>query len=96
MNYVTFKSFCQSEGVTAINKTVNTNSKGYPFITVLKGKEADCIYFSKNASALVNKGDAVKAIASQLFITETVNADGEPRTKLTFNNSSYDSVDDMF
>lgn len=96
MEYITFKDFCKSNNITAINKTVNVNSNGYPFITVLRGKLAENVYFSKNASTQVNKGDAVKDIASQLFVAETANADGEVRMKLTFNNSSYESIDDMF
>ena len=94
---VTFKAFCQAEGITAIHKTVRENTNKYPFVTVLRGSEAENIYFSKKASAEVSEGEIVKAIANDLFINVAVNQAGESRTKLSFaGNSSYEDIDDMF
>lgn len=94
---VTFKAFCAAEGITAIHKTIRTNSNGYPFITVLRGADAENIYFSKKASAEVAEGELVKSIASELFVNTAVNANKEQRTKLSFaGNSTYEDIDDMF
>ena len=93
----TFKSFCQAEGITAIHKSIRVNTNGYPFVTVLRGSEAENIYFSKKASAEVAEGQSVKSIAKDLFTNVAVNQAGESRTKLSFaGNSSYDDIDDMF
>ena len=93
---ITFKAFCQNEGITAIHKTIRKNANGYPFITVLRGAEAENIYFSKKASAEVSEGEIVKAIASQLFVNFAVNQEGESRTKLSFAGNSYEDINDMF
>ena len=96
MDYIKLKDYCKTTGVTAINNSINTSVKGYPFVTLLRGNEADNIWFSKNASARVAKGDNFKAIASELYVVETANADGEVRMKLSFNNSSYSDLADFF
>ena len=97
MDKQSFKSFCQSSGVTAISKVVNTNTKGYPFITILRGNVAENIYFGRKSAAKVEHGDAVKPIASDLYVSTAINAAGEARLKLSFSGeSTYDSVDDMF
>lgn len=94
---VTFKAFCAAEGITAIHKTIRENTNKYPYVTVLRGGDAENIYFSKKASAEVAEGQSVKSIASQLFINVAVNAQGESRTKLSFaGNSTYEDVMDMF
>ena len=94
---VTFKAFCFAEGITAIHKSIRVNTNGYPFITVLRGADAENIYFSKKASAEVAEGQSVKSIASQLYVNVAVNQQGESRTKLSFaGNSTYEDIDDMF
>ena len=95
MDRQSFQAYCRATVVTSINKSVNTNNNEYPFITVLRGAVAENIYFSKAAASEVSKGLAVKSIAKDLYVVEVINADGEVRTKLTF-NSSYMSMEDMF
>ena len=83
--------------MTAINKAVNTNVKDYPYITILRGNIAENIYFGKKSSTKVGLGVAVKPIASELFVSEVTNANGEVRMKLSFSGeSTYDTVEDMF
>ena len=94
---VTFKAFCAAERVTAIHKVIRINTNGYPFVTVLRGSDAENIYFSKKAAAEVAEGQSVKSIASQLYVNVATNASGESRTKLSFaGNSTYEDIDDMF
>ena len=94
---VSFKAFCQAEGITSIGKTVRVNASGYPFVTVLRGSDAENIYFSKKAAAEVTEGQLVKSIANTLFVNTAVNSNGESRTKLSFaGNSSYEDIDSMF
>ena len=94
---VSFKAFCQAEGITSIHKTIRVNTNGYPFVTVLRGDVAENIYFSKKASAEVSEGEVVKSIANTLFVNTAVNSNGESRTKLSFaGNSSYEDIDSMF
>jgi hypothetical protein len=92
----TFAEFCKTNGITAINNNVRVNTNGYPFITVLRGSDAENIYFSKNASSEVAEGSDVPSIAKSLYIVETVNAVGEPRIKLSFNKGNYTNIADLF
>ena len=93
----TFQAYCIRTNVTAINKTVNTNSNTYPFITVLRGSIAENIYFGRKSAAKVALGTVVKSIAKELFISEAVNSAGETRMKLSFNgDATYADLDDMF
>jgi hypothetical protein len=96
MERTTFKSYCASTGVTAVSP-VRQNVNGYPFVTVLRGAEAENVYFSIKASADVVEGTDIKSIASDLFIAHTINAAGEPRTKLSFRGDSiYVDIADLF
>ena len=95
MEYKTFKQYCIDTKVTSIVKSIKSNTNGYPFITVLRNDKAENIYFSKNANAEVAEGMDVKSIANSLFVANTINGDGEARTKLSFKNS-YESMEDMF
>ena len=95
MEYKTFKQYCVDTKVTSIAKVVKVNANKYPFITVLRGNAAENVYFSKSASAEVAEGMDVKSIANSLFVANTINGDGEARTKLSFKNS-YESMEDMF
>ena len=92
----TFAEFCKENGVTSVHGAVRVNTNNYPFITVLRGNDAENIYFSKNASNEVSEGSDVTSIAKQLFVTETVNAAGESRTKLSFNKGNYIDIADLF
>ena len=97
MTKETFREFCARTGVTSINKSVNTNTNQYPFITVLRGKVSENIYFGKKSAAKVCLGTDVKSIAKELFVSEAANASGEVRMKLSFSGeSNYDTLEDMF
>lgn len=100
MERSTFKSFIAAQGITAVAPAIRQNTNGYPFITVLRGsgpESAENIYFSVKASAEVSEGQAVKSIAKDLYVVNTLNAAGEARTKLSFaGESSYLGVDELF
>lgn len=96
MTYKTFKQYCIDTKVVSIAKSVRVNANGYPYITILREDSiAENIYFSKLASAEIAEGMAVKSIANSLFVANTINGDGEARTKLSFKNS-YEDMDSMF
>ena len=75
MTRETFKSWCKSNGVTSINKEIRTNTNGYPFITILRDKDAENIYFGRKSAAKVELGDSVKAIANDIYVTIAVGVD---------------------
>ena len=95
MTYRTFRQYCIESGVTSIAKSIKSNTNGYPFITVLRNDKAENIYFSKSASAEVTEGLATKSIANSLYVADTINGEGEARTKLSFKNS-YEDMGSMF
>lgn len=96
MTYKTFRQYCIDTKVVSIAKSIRENANKYPYITVLRdGNVAENIYFSKSSATQVTVGSLTKSIANDLFIADAVNADGEARTKLSFNNS-YDAMEDMF
>lgn len=96
MNYTKLGTFAKTSGITAVAKTVRINTNGYPFLTMLRGNDAENLYFSKSAAALVTEGTVTASIAKELFVVDAKNAAGETRTKLTFNNSNYADIDDLF
>lgn len=100
MERSTLQSFMVAQGITAVAPTIRQNTNGYPFITVLRGSgpdSAENIYFSIKASAEVAEGQALKSIAKDLYVVDTLNKAGESRTKLCFaGESSYLSVAELF
>ncbi len=93
----TFKQYCTEQGFTAIFPSVRENTNKYPFVTLLKGNEAENIYFSINASEQVSEGTPIKEIFGKLYVAKVENANGEPRVKLTFNKGegTYLSLSDF-
>jgi hypothetical protein len=91
------KQYCSEQGFTAVFPSVRENTNKYPFITLLKGKEAENVYFSINASSEVSAGTPIVDIFPKLYVTHVENANGEPRTKLTFNKGegTYLSIADL-
>jgi hypothetical protein len=101
MALLTLKSYAVEQGFSSVCPQVRENTNGYPFITFIDPKlpekeNAVNIYFSKSASKEVALGTPVKDIASKLYVTDVLNADGEPRTKLTFNKGEYIALEDLF
>ena len=97
MEKVSFKSWCKSQGVTAVHNVLRENTNNFPYLTVLRGSDAENIYFSVNASAEVTAGQQTASIASELYVADTINAAGEARIKLCFQgNSTYTSIEDLF
>lgn len=79
--------FAKQHGFTQVNPSVSKNVNGYPFVTFInptkpKEEQAMNVYFSKNASASIDAGTAVKDIIKGYEIGITHNADGEERIKL--------------
>ena len=94
MESISLKQYCQDNQIAQIS-AVRANQNGYPFLTLInKDKEADNIYFSKNAASKIELGQPANLFAKQLFIVQTQNEAGESRTKLSFNE--YSDVDSMF
>lgn len=92
---LTLKEFVAQEGINAISN-VRVNTNGYPFVTVLRGSDAENVYFSKNASEKVDEGTTIKSIAKDLFVVSCTNAAGEDRIKLSFSGENYESTDSLF
>jgi hypothetical protein len=93
----TLKSYCVEQGFTAVSPSIRENANGYPFITLLRGKDAENIYFSINAASEVSAGSSTKDIFAKLYVANVENANGEARVKLTFNKgeSSYLNILDL-
>jgi hypothetical protein len=98
MERQSLKSYVQSTEITSICKSVRENTNGYPFITVLRGSDAENIYFSIKASAQVTAGQDITTIAKDLYVvTDIQNEAGESRTKLSFEgNSNYVDASELF
>jgi ssDNA-specific exonuclease RecJ len=93
----TLKSYCVEQGFTAVSPDVRENTNGYPFITLLKGKNAENIYFGIEASSEVVAGSPTKDIFAKLYVTTVENKDGEARVILTFKKgeSKYLDISDL-
>lgn len=83
-NFLTIAEFCKSQGFTQINKLVDENVNGYPFITFITGdNKAENVYFSKKASSHRAKGEVVTAsMLKEHRIAIVKNSAGEERIKL--------------
>ena len=95
LSVVSFEEWCKAEGVTAVHPKVRTNMNGYPFMTVLRGSDAENIYFSKTAGEDLVE-DEIIPNPKGLRVAETVNADGEMRLKLTWGGGEYISIIEFF
>ena len=84
MIVLSIKEFSKANGFTQIAPSVRTNVNGYPFITFSnENNDSDNIYFSKNASKAVGAGEIItRELLSHYQIANTINANGESRTKL--------------
>ena len=91
----TFKSYCESTGVTSVSKAIRKNTNGYPFITILRGSDAENIYFAKTIASEIGS-EVTRELAGKLYVMQTTNASGEERIKLCFANSAYQTLDDLF
>jgi len=91
MSHITLKAFCAASNAQMLSDVrINANKYHYIFI------DDESLYFSKNGSALVSAGQSILTIAKDLYVIDVVNADGEPRQKLTFTAPSGTSVADLF
>ena len=93
----TLKSYCVEQGFTAVSPSIRENANGYPFITLLKGKDAENIYFGVEASSEVSAGTPTTEVFAKLYVTTVENKDGESRVKLTFKEgkSTYLDIADL-
>jgi hypothetical protein len=76
--------FFAKHNVAQVNKTVATNTNGYPFVTFInKDNVAENVYFGKKDAIKYPKDTPIaKGFFNTLQIAETKNADGEIRMKL--------------
>lgn len=92
------RDFMLDNGLTVHNE-VRVNTNKYPYLTFINEKnEAENIYFSKSASALVTEGQpVVKGFFDNFLMVETTNADGEKRIKIArAGSTSRLAVEDLF
>lgn len=94
---IPLKTWCADNGITAVHQSVRENTNSYPYVTFLRGEDAENIYFSIKGAEKVSAGQAVKSIAKDLYIVPTTNASGEERLKLSFNGeSTYHDISELF
>jgi hypothetical protein len=97
MDKISIQDFAKAKGFIEINKTIRTNTNGYPFVTFINAKnEAENVYFSKGASAQVAEGGNFFDVAKDYEIGETTNAEGEVRVKLCRKGGDRMSIADLF
>lgn len=75
--------YCDSKGFNMVSK-VRSNVNGYKYVTLLHSDSPDQpenLYLGQRYSETVKVGDSLPI--GELFISETINAAGECRFKLT-------------
>jgi hypothetical protein len=97
MKIIAIREFASSRGITQIIPTVRTNVNGYPYLTMINGKnEAENVYFSKNAATMVVAGSVLsKEELKSLNFATTTNAAGDERTKIVSATERVD-IDSLF
>lgn len=85
MARITAKAFAAQQGFNMVSK-VRKNTNGYLFVTFLSSEDpnhVENIYFGVRFAEEggYKEGDNIKI--AELFVTDTVNASGETRWKLT-------------
>ena len=93
------KAFMQNNGYISVHNQVRSNQNEYPYVTFINGKnEAENIYFSKEASKLVEKDEQIiKGFFDKFKVATTLNAAGEERIKLVREGASTRAtLDDLF
>ena len=96
---ISILDFMNSQGFVSCVKAVRTNSNGYPYITFINDENvAENIYFSKNASKLVEAGDTIaKGFFAPFMAAKTTNAEGQKRWKIiSQGESNRVSIEDLF
>ncbi len=95
--FIKLQEFCIDTQVTAVNPIVRVNSNGYLFITFLRDEEAENIYLSKKLNEVYTEKQDIRSELRNMFITHSVNAEGELRTKLCERGESeYVDVSELF
>lgn len=98
LNPIPLKDYYKSKGFTQIHNSIRANEKGYPYITFIDGNnKAENIYFTKSATKKVVLDQVIDSdLLKSLYIVDTINSDGEARTKLSFGDSMRLSLDELF
>lgn len=98
LNRRTVKEYMAEMGFIQVNAKVAQNVNEYPFVTFIDAdNKAENVYFSKNASALVEEGDdIVKGFFDDFCVVDVINADGEKRTKIATKGGNRIDIDDLF
>lgn len=83
---ITLVDFCKQNGYNAVSK-VRTNANGYKYVTLADTTTStvENLYLGTRYSETVEEG--VVLPIRELFVTETENAEGEKRWKLTDRSS---------
>ena len=100
INLTPLAQFAKSKGYK-MGKTVKENENGYKFLTLWNGMsrnsgkaKAENIYFGINASDDYETGQKLSnEVLATLSVVETINANGEPRLKITNRRGESDYVD---
>ncbi len=82
-NRTSLKDYCSSKGYNMAS-AVRANVSGYKYITLIDSSnpgEPENVYLGQRFGETVNVGDKLKA--SELWVVETTNAQGEMRLKLS-------------
>lgn len=83
MSRITLKDYCSTKGYNRVSK-VRLNTNGYPYVTLICAKDTNTsenLYLGVEYGKTVSGGDILPI--HELFVAETLNADGEVRMKLT-------------
>jgi hypothetical protein len=90
-------AFMRQNGFTQYNANIGVNVNDYPFVTFINAdNEAENVYFSKNAAEQISADEAVNGqFLARFVIVDTVNAEGEARTKLSLRGGNRGSINDL-
>ena len=90
-------AFMRANGFTQYNQNIGVNVNDYPFVTFINANnEAENVYFSKNAAEQVSADELVDGkFLAKFVIVDTINAEGEARTKLSLRGGNRGSINDL-
>ena len=97
--FTNFLEWARANGVTAIHKVLRANTKGYLYVTCLKGSGPNCgdnVYLSKAMSVGKEVGDSTNFLRTAM-ISQYTREDGVEMTKISSKGEgTYVSLEDMF
>ena len=99
LNTIGVQEFMKFNNFISVVKAVRENANAYPYVTFITAdNKAENVYFSKNASTLVNAGKTIaRGFFDPFMIGYTTNANGEERIKLVAQGESLRiTAEDLF